>query len=52
MRLKVLVKYYKNIGKYFQDPRLKTASFLQDMYVGFSPFEALAIFSEKHALTR
>jgi phytoene desaturase len=45
LRLKVLLKHYDHIGKYFRDPRLKIAFTFQDMYMGLSPYEAPAIFS-------
>ncbi len=45
LKLKALIKHYKNIGHYFRDPRLKAAFTFQDMYLGLSPFESSAIFS-------
>jgi phytoene desaturase len=45
LRLKVLVKHYDRIGRYFRDPRLKIAFTFQNMYMGLSPYEAPAIFS-------
>jgi len=45
LKLKALVKHYNNIGRYFNDPRLKIAFTFQDMYVGLSPYDAPAIYS-------
>jgi phytoene desaturase len=44
-QLKALTKHYKNIGKYFQDPRLKAAFTFQNMYLGLSPYDAPATYS-------
>jgi phytoene desaturase len=44
-RLKALVNHYTNLGRYFNDPRLKIAYSFQNMYMGLSPFEAPAIYS-------
>ena len=44
-RLKPLVKHYRNMDAYFDEPRLKTAFTFQDVYMGLSPFEAPATFS-------
>ncbi|MBN1427984.1 MAG: phytoene desaturase [Anaerolineae bacterium] len=44
-QLKPLVKHYHNAGSYFRTPRLKASFTFQDMYMGLSPFEALATFS-------
>lgn len=44
-QLKALVKHYKNIGRYFNDPRLKALFTFQNMYLGLSPFEAPATYS-------
>ncbi len=43
--LKPLVKHYRNMAAYFDDPRLKAAFTFQDIYMGLSPFEAPATFS-------
>jgi phytoene desaturase len=45
VRLKILKEHYKNVGKYFKDPRLRAAFTFQDSYLGLSPFEAPALFS-------
>ena len=45
LKLKALVKHYNNIGRYFNDPRLKIAFTFQDMYVGLSPYDAPALYS-------
>ncbi len=44
-KLKPLVKHYDNMDSYFDSPRLKAAFTFQDVYMGLSPFEALATFS-------
>ena len=44
-QLKALTKHYANIGKYFDDPRLKAAFTFQNMYLGLSPYDAPATYS-------
>ena len=44
-QLKPLVRHYRNMSAYFDDPRLKSAFTFQDVYMGLSPFEAPATFS-------
>jgi phytoene desaturase len=44
-RLKPLMKHYRNMSAYFEEPRLKSAFTFQDIYTGLSPFEAPATFS-------
>jgi phytoene desaturase len=44
-KLKILVNHYRNAGRYFDDPRLRSAFTFQDMYMGLSPFEAPALYS-------
>ena len=44
-QLKPLIKHYDNMDAYFDSPRLKAAFTFQDVYMGLSPFEALATFS-------
>ena len=44
-QLKPLAKHYDNMARYFDSPRLKAAFTFQDVYMGLSPFEALATFS-------
>jgi phytoene desaturase len=44
-RLKPLIKHYRNMSQYFNEPRLKAAFTFQDVYMGLSPFEAPATFS-------
>ena len=44
-QLKPLAKHYDNMAAYFDSPRLKAAFTFQDVYMGLSPFEALATFS-------
>lgn len=44
-QLKALKKHYDNVGNYFQHPHLKAAFTFQNMYLGISPYDALATFS-------
>lgn len=44
-QLKALTTHYKNIGSYFNDPRLKAAFTFQNMYLGLSPYDAPATYS-------
>ena len=44
-KLKALVKHYRNIGNYFDDPKLKAAFTFQNMYLGLSPYDAPATYS-------
>ncbi|HSG18560.1 MAG TPA: phytoene desaturase family protein [Anaerolineae bacterium] len=44
-QLKVLTNHYRNIGRYFDDARLKAAFTFQNMYLGLSPFDAPATYS-------
>ena len=44
-KLKPLAKHYDNMAAYFDSPRLKASFTFQDVYMGLSPFEALATFS-------
>ena len=44
-RLKILIKHYDNIGRYFEDHRLKAAFTFQDLYLGDSPSQVPAVFS-------
>jgi phytoene desaturase len=43
--LKALLKHYDSVSRYFQDPHLRAAFTFQDMYLGLSPYEALATYS-------
>lgn len=43
--LKALVKHYDSVARYFDDPHLRAAFTFQDMYLGLSPYEALATYS-------
>ncbi|HEY3291979.1 MAG TPA: phytoene desaturase family protein [Anaerolineae bacterium] len=43
--LKALRKHYDNVSTYFRDPRLRAAFSFQNMYLGVSPFEALATYA-------
>jgi phytoene desaturase len=44
-QLKALAKHYDNIGNYFRHPHLKAAFTFQNMYLGISPYDALATYS-------
>jgi len=44
-QLKVFSTHYANIGNYFSDPHLKAAFTFQNMYLGLSPFDAMATYS-------
>lgn len=44
-QLKALTRHYKNIGSYFDEPRLKAAFTFQNMYLGLSPYDAPATYS-------
>jgi phytoene desaturase len=44
-RLKLLVGHYANVGRYFQDRRLRAAFTFQDMYLSLSPYQAAATYS-------
>ena len=44
-QIKPLANHYDNMVAYFDSPRLKAAFTFQDVYMGFSPFEAAATFS-------
>jgi phytoene desaturase len=43
--LKALHKHYANVSRYFRDPRLRAAFSFQNMYLGVSPYDALATYS-------
>jgi phytoene desaturase len=43
--LKALVKHYDRVSCYFKDPHLRAAFTFQDMYLGLSPYDALATYS-------
>ncbi len=45
LALKLLVRHYPHVGRFFHAPRLKAAFTFQDLYMGLSPFEAAATFS-------
>ncbi len=44
-QLKALVNHYPRVRRFFDDPHLRAAFTFQDMYLGLSPFEALATYS-------
>ena len=44
-QLKALVKHYANIGRYFNDARLRALFTFQNMYLGLSPYDAPATYS-------
>lgn len=43
--LKALLKHYGSVSRYFKDPHLRAAFTFQDMYLGLSPYDALATYS-------
>jgi phytoene desaturase len=43
--LKALQKHYANVSTYFRDPRLRAAFSFQNMYLGVSPYDALATYA-------
>ncbi|MBN1248180.1 MAG: phytoene desaturase [Anaerolineae bacterium] len=43
--LKALVKHYNRASRFFKDPHLRAAFTFQDMYLGLSPYDALATYS-------
>jgi phytoene desaturase len=45
LRLKALIRHYKNIGRYFKDERLRFAFIFQNLYMGVHPYQAPALFS-------
>ncbi len=45
MQLRALTTHYRDMGRYFRDPRLRAAFTFQDMYLGLSPFEAPATYA-------
>lgn len=45
IQLKALKKHYDNVGNYFRDPHLKAVFTFQNMYLGISPYDALATYS-------
>lgn len=45
VQLKALEKHYRNTARYFRDARLRAAFSFQNMYLGVSPFDALATYS-------
>ncbi len=44
-KLKALKTHYKNLTHYFKDPRLRAVFSFQNMYLGLSPYSALATYS-------
>ena len=44
-RVKALRKHYKNTSRFFEDPRLRAAFSFQNMYLGISPYDAMATYS-------
>lgn len=44
-RVKALRKHYNNTSLYFRDPRLRAAFSFQNMYLGVSPYDAMATYS-------
>jgi phytoene desaturase len=45
LRLHALHNHYRRLGAFFRTTRLKDAFSFQDMYMGISPFDAMATFS-------
>lgn len=45
VQLKALQKHYANTARYFKDERLRAAFSFQNMYLGVSPYDALATYS-------
>ncbi len=45
LQLHALHNHYQRLGSFFRSPRLKNAFSFQDMYLGISPFDAMATFS-------
>lgn len=45
IQLKALDKHYTNTSRYFQTPQLRAAFSFQNMYLGLSPYDALATYS-------
>lgn len=43
--LKALQKHYDNLTHFFHDPRLRAAFSFQNMYLGLSPYDAMATYS-------
>jgi phytoene desaturase len=44
-QVKPFTKHYRNLARYFSNPRLKAAFTFQDVYMGLSPFDGPATFS-------
>jgi phytoene desaturase len=44
-RVKALRKHYRNTSRYFKDSRLRAAFSFQNMYLGISPYDAMATYS-------
>jgi phytoene desaturase len=45
VQLKALMKHYSNTSSYFHSPKLRAAFTFQNMYLGVSPYDALATYS-------
>lgn len=43
--VKALQKHYSNLKRFFRDPRLRAAFSFQNMYLGLSPYDAMATYS-------
>lgn len=43
--VKALQKHYANLTRFFRDPRLRAAFSFQNMYLGLSPYDAMATYS-------
>jgi phytoene desaturase len=44
-QLKALMKHYSNVSRYFKSDKLRAAFSFQNMYLGVSPYDALATYS-------
>jgi phytoene desaturase len=44
-QVKPLANHYRHMSAFFRNPRLKSAFTFQDVYMGLSPFDAMATFS-------
>ncbi|MBD3184333.1 phytoene desaturase [Candidatus Poribacteria bacterium] len=45
IRIKALAKHYNNTSKFFKDSRLRAGFSFQNMYLGLSPYDAMATYS-------
>jgi len=45
LRIKALKNHYSNMGRYFQDDRLKFGFLFQNLYMGLNPYKSPAMYS-------